>query len=43
MLILSANVFETIKGGKSSFTIHIGEKVEFQSSKLIKALKDVYS
>ena len=35
-------VFENIKGGKSSFTIHIGEnlrKVQFQSSTLIKALK----
>ena len=25
VLSLSANVFENIKGGKSSFTIHIGE------------------
>ena len=37
MLSLSAKVFENIKGGKSSFTIHRGEnqiqcKVEFESS-----------
>ena len=37
VLSLSAKVFENIKGGKSSFTIHRGEnqiqcKVEFESS-----------
>ena len=31
VLSLSANVFENIKGGKSSFTIHIGENAKLNS------------